>query len=59
MNADEVAERGLQALERRKIVCIPGMLNQSIAALARLVPEGVATQIVRRFSKRFRSGKAA
>ncbi len=55
----KVAERGLQALERRKIVCIPGMLNQSIAALARLVPEGVATQIVRRFSKRFRSGKAA
>jgi short-subunit dehydrogenase len=54
MEADDLAERALLALVGRDVVVVPGIWNQMIALLARLLPEPLARQLGRAFSRRYR-----
>ena len=53
----EVAQCGLQALDRSQVICVPGKFNQSVAAIARIMPNATALQILQLFSKRFHKGE--
>lgn len=55
MEADEVAEQGVEACERNKAVFIPGRVNKSIALLCRLLPDSISETILRRNSEKFRN----
>lgn len=55
MDADRLARRTLAELEGRTTVVVPGRVNQGIAALARLLPEGAAAALSSSFSRRYRS----
>ena len=55
MDADELARQTLTALESHRVVVVPGAVNQGIAALARLLPEGVVTALSTTFSRRYRN----
>ena len=54
MEADDLAARVLTALEGQGAVLVPGGLNRSIAALARLLPDSVAGRLSAAFSRRYR-----
>ena len=54
MNADELAERTLVAIDQQRVVAVPGRVNQLIAALARLLPNGAAGALSAAFSRRYR-----
>ena len=55
MDADDLARRTLTALEGQRPVLVPGSLNRTIAALARLLPESAAGELSAGFSRRYRS----
>jgi short-subunit dehydrogenase len=55
MDADDLATRTVMALDRSQPVLVPGVLNRSIAALARLLPENASARLSRVFSRRYRS----
>ena len=54
MDADELAERTLTAMDQQRVVVVPGQVNQLIAALARLLPDGAAGALSAAFSRRYR-----
>jgi len=54
MESADLAERVLDALAGRRSVLVPGGLNRSIAALARLLPDAAAGRLSAAFSRRFR-----
>jgi short-subunit dehydrogenase len=54
MEADELARRSLRALDGQAVVVVPGLWNQAIALLARLLPEPLGRWLSRRFSRRYR-----
>lgn len=54
MEADDLAARVLAALEGRRPLLVPGGLNRSIAALARLLPDATAGRLSATFSRRYR-----
>ncbi|NWG45765.1 MAG: SDR family NAD(P)-dependent oxidoreductase [Alphaproteobacteria bacterium] len=47
-SAERVAELGYEAVQAGRPVCVTGGVNRSIAALARLLPEGLGHDIARR-----------
>ncbi|MEM1102593.1 MAG: SDR family oxidoreductase [Pseudomonadota bacterium] len=53
-SAAEVAEQALDAADRDQTVFIPGAVNKAIAGLVRLTPTGLAEELARRQSKRYR-----
>lgn len=56
MEAEECAAQGVEACERNRAVFIPGGVNKSIALMARLLPETVALNLLRKNSQRIRKG---
>ncbi|MEB3321256.1 MAG: SDR family oxidoreductase [Synechococcaceae cyanobacterium] len=54
MEADDLAGRTLKALEGRRTLVVPGLVNRTIATLARLLPENAATALSSSFSRRYR-----
>ncbi|SBO42231.1 SDR family oxidoreductase [Cyanobium sp. NIES-981] len=54
MQADDLARRTLAALDGRRTVVVPGLLNQLIAGLTRWLPEGPAGRLTTAFSRRYR-----
>ena len=54
MEADELARCALHALDGRAVVVVPGLWNQFIVLLAKLLPEAQARALGRRFSRRYR-----
>ncbi|MFN9619463.1 MAG: SDR family NAD(P)-dependent oxidoreductase [Synechococcaceae cyanobacterium] len=54
MEADDLARRCLRALDGQAVVVVPGLWNQAIALLARLLPEPLGRWLSRRFSRRYR-----
>lgn len=47
MSPDDVVEASLKALDKNRVVCIPGFRNRLIARLARVVPRAVYYRVVR------------
>ena len=56
MDAHTVARQGYAAVMAGRVLCVPGVVNQAIASVTRLVPEPVALRIMRRQAKRIRVG---
>lgn len=54
MDADEVVRRGLDAVDRGRVVCVPGRVNRAIKVLADLLPDRAALAMVGRRAKDFR-----
>jgi short-subunit dehydrogenase len=54
MEAWPVVEAGWRAVEANKAICVPGLPNKALAALAKLVPDNLALAIVGQQSRRFR-----
>jgi len=54
--ADDVARQGVDAMLKRKTICVPGLANRLMAFLTRLTPSGVVTEIAARINSRPRSG---
>jgi short-subunit dehydrogenase len=54
MDADEVVRRGLDAVERGRVVCVPGRINRMIKVVMDLLPDRVALGLVARRAKHFR-----
>jgi short-subunit dehydrogenase len=54
MDADEVVRRGLDAVERGRVVCVPGRINRTIKVVMDLLPDRVALGLVARRAKHFR-----
>jgi short-subunit dehydrogenase len=52
--AEAVVEAGWRAVEQNRPICIPGRVNQTLAAVARLVPESLALRIIASQSHRYR-----
>lgn len=57
MSAKEVAESGFLALEKNRVVYIPGGFNKMIFALAKVLPDSWALALMARNSDRVRQGK--
>lgn len=51
MSAEAVVERALQALERGRVVYVPGMLNRLMAGLMRLLPRRLVSWVVGRMTR--------
>jgi short-subunit dehydrogenase len=47
-DADEVVRAGLDALERGRVVCVPGRFNRAIKVLMDLLPDRIALGLVAR-----------
>ena len=56
MSAEDVAESGFFALERNRAVHIPGRSNKLIAAAAKILPDNIALELMRRNSEKIRKG---
>lgn len=56
MSAEECAEQGVEACERNRAVFVPGGVNKSIAAAAKLMPDSVALSLMAKNSERIRKG---
>lgn len=56
MSAEDCAEQGVEACERNRAVFVPGGVNKSIAAAAKLVPDSVALSLMAKNSERIRKG---
>jgi short-subunit dehydrogenase len=54
MNADELADRTVTALEGSRPVVVPGAVNRLIAGLADLLPEPATNALSTAFSRRYR-----
>jgi hypothetical protein len=54
LNADAVAREGLEAVERGRVVRVPGAPNRVLAALMRVMPESLVFALARRFAARTR-----
>jgi short-subunit dehydrogenase len=54
MEADDLAQRALTALDGRRTVVVPGLCNRLIATLTRWLPEGPAGRLTTAFSRRYR-----
>ncbi|MGH8233731.1 MAG: SDR family NAD(P)-dependent oxidoreductase [Rhodanobacteraceae bacterium] len=54
MEADEVVRQGLDAVERGRVVFVPGRVNRAIKVLMDLLPDRVALGLVARRAKHFR-----
>lgn len=54
MDAAMLAERTVAALDQPRVVVVPGRVNQLIAALARLLPDGATGRLSAAFSRRYR-----
>jgi len=46
---DKVAQYGYKAMQKGKVVAIPGFVNLTVAKLSRIVPGSISAKIVRRF----------
>lgn len=55
MDADEVAREGVEAVMRGEVVCVPGRLNAAIASLAKVLPDHLVRDVLRRRAKDFRN----
>lgn len=53
-NADDVVRQGLDAVERGRVVCVPGRANRAIKVLMDVLPDRLALKLVARRSKHFR-----
>ncbi|HET9818140.1 MAG TPA: SDR family oxidoreductase [Rhodanobacteraceae bacterium] len=53
-DAVEVVRQGLDAVERGRVVCVPGRVNRTIKVLMDLLPDRVALGLVARRAHRFR-----
>ena len=56
MEAEECAELGVEACERNRAVFIPGGVNKTIAATAKILPESIAMSLMAKNSERIRKG---
>jgi len=54
LDADTVAREGLDAVERGRVVHVPGAANRSLAHLMRLLPDSLVFALARRFAARTR-----
>jgi len=54
MTADEVARIGVDAVEAGKARAVAGKVNRTIAAMAKYLPDALASSMVSRRSKDFR-----
>jgi short-subunit dehydrogenase len=52
--ADDVVRQGLDAVERGRVVCVPGRINRAIKVLMDLLPDRVALRLVAHRAKDFR-----
>jgi hypothetical protein len=52
--AEAVADAGWRAVEKNRPLCIPGLVNQAVAAFSRLIPETVALEIIAAQGPRYR-----
>ena len=55
LTADEVARRGLDAVERGEVVYVTGRINRAIKTLFKLLPDRFALRTMQKRSKNFRS----
>ena len=55
LNADDVAEAGIEALEAGRLLCIPGWRYRLIRQLTKHLPDSLALAMVKRRSKDFRN----
>ncbi|TAM96424.1 MAG: SDR family oxidoreductase [Rhodanobacteraceae bacterium] len=53
-DADDVVRQGLDAVERGRVVCVPGSANRTIKTLMDLLPDRLALGLVARRAKHFR-----
>lgn len=53
-NADDVVRQGLAAVERGRVVCVPGRVNRAIKLLMDLLPDRAGLALVARRAKDFR-----
>jgi len=53
-DADDVVRQGLDAVERGRVVCVPGRVNRAIKVLMDVLPDRVALGLVARRAKDFR-----
>lgn len=53
-NADDVVRQGLDAVERGRVLCVPGRVNRAIKVLMDVLPDRVALGLVARRAKDFR-----
>lgn len=53
-NADDVVRRGLDAVERGRVLCVPGRVNRAIKVLMDVLPDRVALGLVAKRAKDFR-----
>jgi uncharacterized protein len=54
MDADEVAQQGIDAVERGDIVYVNGRINRAIKAFTQLLPDRLALALIARQSRHFR-----
>ncbi len=59
MESDEVVEASLAALERGRVLCVPGLANKAIAALASLLPRPLLRAALRQAASRGPRGPAS
>jgi short-subunit dehydrogenase len=55
-SAEDVARYGLRAMQKGKVVAVPGLFNQLLANAYRFLPRRVVTQLVRRVQEKNRAG---
>ncbi|MGH8215844.1 MAG: SDR family NAD(P)-dependent oxidoreductase [Rhodanobacteraceae bacterium] len=53
-DADDVVRAGLDAVERGRVVCVPGRINRATKVLMDLLPDRLALGLVARRAKHFR-----
>jgi short-subunit dehydrogenase len=53
-NADDVVRQGLDAVERGRVVCVPGRVNRAIKVLMDVLPDRIGLALVARRAKHFR-----
>ncbi len=54
MDADAVVRQGLAAVERGRVVCVPGRVNRALKVLMDLLPDRAALGLVARRARHFR-----
>ena len=55
LNAEDVARRGMDAVDRGEIVYVTGRVNRAIKTLFKLLPDRFALRTMQRRSKNFRA----
>ncbi|HEX7349212.1 MAG TPA: SDR family oxidoreductase [Rhodanobacteraceae bacterium] len=53
-NADDVVREGLDAVERGRVICVPGRVNRAIKVLMDVLPDRAGLALVARRAKHFR-----